>query len=885
MVNEKENKLILNTVVLKTKDLVFPGSIVEKEFLNQDDYFGFVNAKVGDSFAILFQEKGDGVNPYGVFCSFIKLVNNKTTSKKPKYSIIFKVKSFYEAEELGLVLFDDKKSNDGVYEELLPQMKISELMEKYGYGKIGFGTQGTRNYVDPFDAIFNIEHQESIGKMVELFNNLSKPIENDSKESATFEGLVFTNKPYSKENVTIKWIYDLVNKYSEFNSENNKIYKDKEIFFTLISYIKWDFINKRSLFDEFNLDSITDLLGKISELIGLSVEISQKVQNNMNTKLSLQQKEFILREKVKVLQEELSNINVPINDDDYSKDLKDSVRSQIYPDSVKTIIAEETKRSSEMMPVSPEASISKTFVSTLKKLSWRKTQKEFLDINFARKTLDKYHYGLDKVKERIIEYIAVIINQKLNAKNTEKKLELDKENEVDLSLFKEGIQSKETFNNVPIICLVGPPGTGKTSLSKTVAEALKRKFIKISLGGVHDESEIRGHRRTYVGAMPGKIIKGILKAEVSNPVVLLDEIDKMASTNKGDPASAMLEVLDPEQNTKFQDHYLEHEYDLSKAIFIATANYYENIPHALIDRVEVIELSSYTLTEKINIARKHLLPKVIEQVGLKENFFKIDDKTIEYIIKHYTNEAGVRGLKRILDKIARKFTLLLLETKDSQKPDSFTIKIEDLDDLIGVIIYKRETELEEEKPGTVNGLAYTSYGGSTLQIEVNIYPGKEEIKITGSLKDVMRESAQISLSYVRSNAEKFGIKDFDFDKNTIHIHVPEGAVPKDGPSAGVTFTTALISALKKTSVPSNYGMTGEITLRGKVLEIGGLKEKSFAASQKNINYVFIPEANVKNLKDIPNEIKKTITYIPVKNYEEIYDIIFNKKKPFKEIKS
>ncbi|WAM07604.1 S16 family serine protease [Mycoplasmopsis cynos] len=347
----------------------------------------------------------------------------------------------------------------------------------------------------------------------------------------------------------------------------------------------------------------------------------------------------------------------------------------------------------------------------------------------------------------------------------------------------------------------------------------------------------------------------------------------------------MLEVLDPEQNTKFQDHYLEHEYDLSKAIFIATANYYENIPHALIDRVEVIELSSYTLTEKINIARKHLLPKVIEQVGLKENFFKIDDKTIEYIIKHYTNEAGVRGLKRILDKIARKFTLRLLETKDSQKPDSFTIKIEDLDDLIGVIIYKRETELEEEKPGTVNGLAYTSYGGSTLQIEVNIYPGKEEIKITGSLKDVMRESAQISLSYVRSNAEKFGIKDFDFDKNTIHIHVPEGAVPKDGTKCWCNVHNSIDLRLKKTSVPSNYGMTGEITLRGKVLEIGGLKEKSFAASQKNINYVFIPEANVKNLKDIPNEIKKTITYIPVKNYEEIYDIIFNKKKPFKEIKS
>ncbi|WP_117275064.1 endopeptidase La [Mycoplasmopsis edwardii] len=881
----ENKKIILHTIVFKEKAVAFPGAIVEREFENVDDFLSFEKAKKGDTFAVLYQVENTGLNSRGIIATFLKLNKYDGSKKsKPKYTITFKVKSFYDAEELGLVVFDKEKG--GIIKELIDQARIDELLETKGLGGFGFGTAGFRDDIDPFDTILNINDLTSeLTKMTDMLKNLAKPIENDSKTSSTFESFVLDKLPLEKsKNATISWIETLINENSEYSKSENYTQRTRELLFTILSYLNDEFFNKSELFEEFSMSKITEVLVKVSDVLGLSAEINQQVQTNMNKKLSIQQKEFILREKVKVLQEELSNINVPINEDDYSRDLKDKVKNKIYPDSVKKLISEENKRSSEMMPVSPEASISKTYVANLKKLPWRKTQKEFLDIKYAREVLDKYHYGLDKVKERIIEYIAVIINQKLNDKDTSKKLSLDSEHEVDMSLFKEDKNEKETFNNVPIICLVGPPGTGKTSLSKAIAESLKRKFIKISLGGVHDESEIRGHRRTYVGAMPGKLIKGILKAEVSNPVILLDEIDKMASTNKGDPASAMLEVLDPEQNSKFQDHYLEHEYDLSKAIFIATANYYENIPHALIDRVEVIELSSYTLTEKINIAKNHLLPKVIEQVGLKENFFNIDDKTFEYIIKHYTNEAGVRGLKRILDKIARKYTLKLLETPEKDRPSSYTVKVEDLEDLIGVVIYKRESELEEEKPGTVNGLAYTSYGGSTLQIEVNIYPGKEEIKITGSLKDVMKESAQISLSYVKSNASRFGIEEFDFDKNTIHIHVPEGAVPKDGPSAGVTFTTALISALKKFSVPSKYGMTGEITLRGKVLDIGGLKEKSFAASQKSISTVFIPEGNVKNLKDIPEEIKKTITYIPVKNYEEIYDVIFMNKKHLKEIK-
>ncbi|QGZ97696.1 endopeptidase La [Mycoplasma sp. NEAQ87857] len=645
---------------------------------------------------------------------------------------------------------------------------------------------------------------------------------------------------------------------SVLNFFNQRIYPDRE-----------------RVFFDFSIDNLTNATYNISNVLNQFLEIETEIKDKINTRLNEQQKEFILREKMKAISDSLKSMNVDVDDEDqYSKIIRDDVLNKIYPKSVQKLIKVESKRASEMMQASPEANIVKTYVSLLKQLPWRKTEVEYLDIDKVRSTLDKYHYGIDEVKQRIIEYIALIIKAKQADKDKDNKLPIDAKHEIDLSLFKE--ENKNTYNNVPIITLVGPPGTGKTSLSKAIAEALNRKFIKVSLGGVHDESEIRGHRRTYVGAMPGKIVKGIKRAGVSNPVILLDEIDKMASNTKGDPASAMLEVLDPEQNSKFQDHYLEHEYDLSKVIFIATANYYENIPAPLLDRVEIIQLSSYTLTEKINIAKTHLIPKVILQSYLDKEFFQIDDETIAYIIKHYTKEAGVRGLKRIFDKIARK---IVLKTMEDSSIKQFVITQENIEELLGTETFKDELEEDIDIPGIVNGLAFTSVGGSTLQIEVNTFKGKPEIKLTGSLKEVMQESAQIALSYVRSNAEKFGISDFDFEKNTIHIHVPEGAVPKDGPSAGVTFTTALISALSQRVVSHKIGMTGEITLRGKVLEIGGLKEKSFAASQKGIEYVFIPEGNIKNLKDIPNEIKSTIKYIPVKCYDEIYDVIFEQKEP------
>ncbi|WP_322912972.1 endopeptidase La [Mycoplasmopsis felis] len=674
------------------------------------------------------------------------------------------------------------------------------------------------------------------------------------------------------------YIEELLN--DKYKIQNPTEYKDRWRYVaTYLSFMKPEFTEKVTGFLAFGDKQLLAITDSVLNIVNSNFEMESQMAKKMSTKLNDQHREFVIREKIKWLQEELEGMNVPLNkEEEYQKEISDSIKSKRYPESVKKIIAEETKRANEMMAASPEANISKTYVSHLKKLPWRLTQKELLDLEHSKKVLSKYHYGLEEVKQRILEYIAVIINTKENAKKESNKLKYNNELEIDLNLFKEENKTKEkTFNNVPILCLVGPPGTGKTSLSKAIAESLQRKFVKISLGGVTDESEIRGHRRTYVGAMPGKLIKGISQSGVSNPVILLDEIDKMASSNKGDPASAMLEVLDPEQNSKFQDHYLEHEYDLSKAIFIATANYYENIPPALIDRVEIIELSAYTLSEKINIAQEHLMPKVIEQVGAKSNFLSINNETMKYIIQNYTREAGVRGLKRILDKLARKFIFKKLENKN--KKEVFNLKISDLEELLGPEKFKESDSEDYQTPGVVNGLAYTAVGGSSLQIEVNTYSGKGEIKLTGSLKEVMKESASISLSYVRANAERYGIKGFDFDNTTIHIHVPEGAVPKDGPSAGVTFTTALISSLSKRIVPSHYGMTGEITLRGKVLDIGGLKEKSFAASQKKLKFVFIPYGNIVNLRDVPQEIKSNLTYIPVHTYDEIYDVIFNKKEP------
>lgn len=621
------------------------------------------------------------------------------------------------------------------------------------------------------------------------------------------------------------------------------------------------------------IDVLWTIIDELVEGLEATKEVDREIETELKKSLDKQNKEFLLRERLKVTRNLLGEDSA--EDDKIEKILDDKQLSKIYPEEVKLAIKKEKAKLKSMMSSSPDANITRNYIDLLTQLPWRKTSIEELNIKKVKKILNDQHYGLKDVKERIIEFVAVMINnQKVHPDKYKNNRLTDMPNtEINENLFvKEYGQNKVQENTSPIITLLGPPGVGKTSIAKSLSEAIGRKFVKISLGGVNDEAEIRGHRKTYVGAMPGKIINAIKKAGVSNPVILLDEIDKLGSSStKGDPSSALLEVLDPEQNSNFQDHFLEIEYDLSKVLFIATANYYEDIPAPLLDRIELIELSSYTLFEKINIAKKYLVAKVIKQNGLTKNQFKISDKEIEFIIKHYTMEAGVRNLQRVLDKIARKITLGIIE---EEIKDEFVIDIPKIKKFLGVEKFSDDDKDDKPRIGVVNGLAYTSYGGSTLPIEVTTFPGKGEVKITGQLKDVMQESAAVALGYVRSNAKLFNI-DFNFDESTIQIHVPEGAVPKDGPSAGVTFTTAIISALTQKPVHHNIGMTGEITLRGKVLPIGGLKEKSLAALRLGIKTIFIPKDNEKNLEEVADEVKKSIKFIPVRSYMEIYKEIFN----------
>jgi ATP-dependent Lon protease len=496
-----------------------------------------------------------------------------------------------------------------------------------------------------------------------------------------------------------------------------------------------------------------------------------------------------------------------------------------------------------MSPMSAESTVVRNYVETLLSLPWRDYAPENRDIAHAESVLNADHYGLEKVKDRILEQLAVL---QLNpdAKGS-------------------------------VICLVGPPGVGKTSLAKSVAEAQGRPFVRISLGGVRDEAEIRGHRRTYVGAMPGKIIQALRKTSKGNPVILLDEIDKMSSDYKGDPASAMLEVLDPEQNATFQDHYLEVEYDLSKVLFFATANYYENIPRPLLDRMEVIQLAGYTEEEKFQIAKTYLIPKQIKEAGLPK--VTIKDDAVKKIISSYTKEAGVRRLERTFGTLARKLARKTVSSKNKIK--SFTLNKKAVVDLLGPEKYRPTETSKENEIGTVNGMAWTEVGGDLLKIEATIMPGKGALQITGQLGDVMKESAQAAVSYVRSRSSLFDINEEFFQKNDIHIHVPEGATPKDGPSAGIALTTALVSAITKNEVRRNVAMTGEVTLRGNVLPIGGLKEKMLAAARVGIDTIIIPKDNEKDLKDIPEDVRNTLTIHCVKHVDEVLIRALNIKDP------
>ena len=561
------------------------------------------------------------------------------------------------------------------------------------------------------------------------------------------------------------------------------------------------------------------------QIIAIKDEIRAKVKERVDK----HQREYILREQLKLIREELGEDST-ISD---AEEFESATKKLNAPKEVKEKLFKEIKRFKSSMNSPAEIGVIRTYIETLLEMPWNKTVKENTDLAYAEKILDTDHYGLEQVKERVLEFLAV------------------------RTLTKKG--------ESPILCLVGPPGTGKTSIARSLARALQKPYVRISLGGVRDEAEIRGHRRTYVGAMPGRIANGLKTAGVKNPVMLLDEIDKVSSDYKGDTFSALLEVLDSEQNSKFQDHYMEVPLDLSEVLFIATANSLQTIPRPLLDRMEIIEISSYTENEKLHIAEEHLIPKQLEKHGLTSDTLSISKRAIWKIAENYTKEAGVRQMEREIGNICRKTAKEILTT--DKKKISVTEK--NLHKYLGKEKYKYQMANPVDEVGIVRGLAWTSVGGDTLQIEVNVMPGKGEIALTGQLGDVMKESAGAGISYIRSVSEKYEIAADFFEKHDIHVHIPEGAVPKDGPSAGITMATAILSAITARKVRADLAMTGEITLRGRVLPIGGLKEKLLAAKNAGIKTVLVPKENQVDVEELSSEITKGLEIIPVESMDEV----------------
>ncbi|WP_029342285.1 endopeptidase La [Exiguobacterium acetylicum] len=635
----------------------------------------------------------------------------------------------------------------------------------------------------------------------------------------------------------------------------------KEQFGQLVSRIKGIGTDERRRFETYErLDSLTDYItsklpidiSKKQEFLeqqdpverGLMlldvmkheyevVELEREMRERTKKTIEQSQREYYLREQLKTIQQELGGESASVESD--ATKYREQLAMLDLPETTVANVEKEISRLAVVPATSPEHGVIRNYLEWFFSLPWNEATDDFLNVSAASEQLEKDHYGLEKVKERILEYLAVR-------------------------------QLTDSLRG-PILCLSGPPGVGKTSLARSIATALERKFVRVSLGGVRDEAEIRGHRRTYIGAMPGRIIRGLKQAGTNNPVFLLDEIDKMSNDFRGDPSSAMLEVLDPEQNNSFSDHYIEEPFDLSNVLFIATANDVSNIPGPLLDRMELIQIGGYTEQEKTEIAVRHLLSKQLAEHGLKKSQLTVKADALEEVVRRYTREAGVRNLERVLGSLCRKAAKQIAMGEKKR----VTVTKRNLDDFLGKPIYRYGQGELEDMIGAVTGLAYTAFGGDTLTIEVSLAPGKGKLQLTGKLGDVMQESAQTAYSFVRANATSLGIEPNFCETQDIHIHVPEGAVPKDGPSAGITLATALISALTKRPVRRDVGMTGEITLRGRVLPIGGLKEKSLAAHRAGLTTVLLPQDNTRDIDDIPESVRAGMEFIPVATMEQVLE--------------
>ena len=666
-----------------------------------------------------------------------------------------------------------------------------------------------------------------------VINKNEEPIEDEDEYKAVFDSCRERTLTYIQETQNNPEIAFAIRNSTDDRSKTMINFICTNLLFPIadkITLLKEPSLKKRAI-------SLMSILSREIQLASIKNKIQSKTREDINQ----QQKEYFLHQQMKNILNELGN-----SEDIELEKLREKIEEKKFDDEVREIVEREASKLERLNPQSPDYNIQFTYLQTVLSLPWKTFTKDNTNLKNAEKVLDKDHYGMEKVKERIIEHLAVL------------KLRGDLKS--------------------PIICLYGPPGVGKTSLGRSVAEALKRKYVRISLGGLHDESEIRGHRRTYLGAMPGRIIKGIQKAGSDNPVFILDEIDKITqNTVNGDPSSALLEVLDPEQNKAFHDNYLDIDYDLSNVMFIATANNISTIPGPLLDRMELIEVSGYITEEKLEIAKRHLIPKAKEELGLTEyDKLKIDKAALEYIIENYTRESGVRKLDKMIKQVFRKIAVQIAKDGDEAVK---TVKIADLKDYLGSDEMNRDKYQGNEYAGVVTGLAWTSVGGEILFVETSLSKGKQgKLTLTGNLGDVMKESAMLALEYIKAHAEQIGIDQRIFDNWNIHIHVPEGATPKDGPSAGITIATSLASALTQRKVRAKIAMTGEITLRGKVLPVGGIKEKILAAKRAGITDIVICEENRRNIEDIPEMYLKGVTFHYVSNVMEVLDIALLKTK-------